>query len=315
MQWFAQAPANIALIKYMGKTNEDENIPENPSFSYTLDRLLSNVMIEEHPGSQDFWAPLSIPGAPKFQLSKQGQERYLAHLAFLKKKFNYRGAFVVHSSNNFPHGSGLASSASSFAALTKCAILALCELKKEDLPSIEIQATLARHGSGSACRSFFSPWALWDQDTVTGVVLPYSNLIHQVILVSHEEKSISSSAAHRLVKTSNLYSHRAHRAQNNLKTLMHALEASDWASAYQVTWKEFHDMHHLFATATPPFSYINEQSQALLTALKSSWDRLGDGPLITMDAGPNIHLLYRPDQADMALRFKHDQLIGEYDVL
>ena len=34
-----------------------------------------------------------------------------------------------------------------------------------------------------------------------------------------------------------------------------------------------------------------------------------------MDAGPNIHILYRPDQADQALRFKKDYLVGNYDVL
>ena len=40
-----------------------------------------------------------------------------------------------------------------------------------------------------------------------------------------------------------------------------------------------------------------------------------DGPLVTMDAGPNIHLLYRPDQAELARQFKSDYLVGNYDVL
>jgi len=47
MQWFAQAPANIALIKYMGKKDPQKNLPGNPSLSYSLDNLLSNVMLED----------------------------------------------------------------------------------------------------------------------------------------------------------------------------------------------------------------------------------------------------------------------------
>jgi diphosphomevalonate decarboxylase len=35
-----------------------------------------------------------------------------------------------------------------------------------------------------------------------------------------------------------------------------------------------------------------------LTVLHKSWSEKGDGPLITMDAGSNVHLLYREDQID-----------------
>ena len=40
-----------------------------------------------------------------------------------------------------------------------------------------------------------------------------------------------------------------------------------------------------------------------------------DGPLVTMDAGPNIHLLYRLDQQNLAQEFKQRELVGNYDVL
>lgn len=90
-------------------------------------------------------------------LSSQAQERFLQHLARIKAYFNYSGSFVVRSSNNFPTSSGLASSASSFAALTKCAALALSELTSQPLPAIEEQARLSMLGSGSSCRSFSLP--------------------------------------------------------------------------------------------------------------------------------------------------------------
>ena len=74
-------------------------------------------------------------------------------------------------------------------------------------------------------------------------------------------------------------------------------------------------MHTLFATSSDAFNYITPQSQELLNQLQDFWHRHGDGPLVTMDAGPNIHLLYRMDQRDMAEQFRNDHLIGNYDVL
>ena len=315
MEWFAQAPANIALIKYMGKKDQKKNIPDNPSLSYTLNNLLSNVSLEAHAGKHDVWEPLNIPGAAPFTLSINAQTRFLNHLAFLKAYFNYSGCFIVRSSNNFPHSSGLASSASSFAALTQCAALALSERTETPLPAVEIQANLSRQGSGSSCRSFFSPWALWDEETVTAIELPYMELLHEVIVISQNEKEVSSSAAHLRIHTSPHYAGRSSRARENLQLLLDAFTAKDWHAATQICWHEFQDMHRLFSTCDQPFSYISDKSLAALNTLQDFWQREGDGPLITMDAGPNIHLLYRTDQAALARRFKVHYLVGNYDVL
>lgn len=46
MYWLAHAPANIALIKYMGK-KDNANTPDNPSLSYTLNELKSTVRLEK----------------------------------------------------------------------------------------------------------------------------------------------------------------------------------------------------------------------------------------------------------------------------
>jgi len=315
MQWFAQAPANIALIKYMGKKDSINNTPINSSLSFTLNNLLSSVTLETQSGKKDFWEPLPAPGAKNLILSQPAQARFLQHLVRIKKHFNYAGAFVVRSSNNFPHSSGLASSASSFAALTKCAVLALSELTKSAPPSIDVQAQLSRMGSGSSCRSFFAPWVLWQHDSVAAIDLPYPELIHQVIVISHEVKSVSSSDAHQRVLTSKLYPNRSQRAEQNLKVLLNALQSSDWDSAHQICWREFQDMHQLFVTSSPSFSYMSTQSNEALTRVQQLWQREGDGPIVTMDAGPNIHLLYRPDQIDMAHKFQQDFLTGNYDVI
>ncbi|MDI1352125.1 MAG: diphosphomevalonate decarboxylase [bacterium] len=315
MYWLAQAPANIALIKYMGKQNSYSNLPDNSSLSYTLNNLLSTVKIELLSANKDIWEPLNIPGADEFILSQAGQSRFIKHLVMLKEYYNFTGHFLIQSCNNFPQGSGLASSASSFAALTRCAVRALSELTNQELASIDEQAQLSRLGSGSSCRSFYSPWALWKEHDVSAVNLPYQDLIHQVIVISAKEKEVSSSEAHKRVKTSPFYATRNQRAEDNLKNLLDAFSTANWRSMFETCWREFQDMHQLFSSCKEPFSYITTESQHVLNLLDGLWTKRGDGPLVTMDAGPNIHLLYRADQTDLAHQFKSDHLIGNYDVL
>lgn len=315
MQWFAQAPANIALIKYMGKKDAELNIPDNASLSYTLKHLFSSVELEQIPGKKDIWEPLVMPGAAVLHLSPEEQARFIGHLARLKKHFGYEGGFLIESCNNFPHGTGLASSASSFAALTQCASLALSELTGLPLQSVDERAALSRLGSGSSCRSFYEPWALWCDDQVSAIALPYHQLLHQVIIVSHTEKKISSRQAHQRAKSSPFYAKRHEEVPVRLEALLEALQSKNWSKAYGLCWDEFQDMHRLFSTCDQPFSYMTEQSRALLVNLETLWADHGDGPIVTMDAGPNIHLLYRPDQEALAQQFKVDYLLGNYDIL
>lgn len=308
MTWTASAPSNIALIKYMGKAPGNQNIPLNASLSYTLPNLTTAVELIANPGADsDTWEPLSEKdGFIAPQLSIQAQTRFLKHLERIKLLFNCDETFVVRSANNFPHGTGLASSASSFAALTKAAVLACSACTNTPTPDISYQANLSRLGSGSSCRSFFEPWALWENEKVNAIKLPFERLIHQVILIDTHEKEVSSSEAHRRVSQLPDYPDRKVRAEARLHDLIQALKNDNWTEAYQITVDEFEDMHALFNQCTPSFSYITDKSREILETLHEYWQAAQDGPLITMDAGPNIHLLYRPTQQEMADNLKHE---------
>lgn len=297
MKWSASAPANIALIKYMGKKDYEKNLPSNASLSYTLDHLQSFVELETSTEAQDIWQPL--PNHENLNLNAKEQKRFLSHLNFIKRYFDYNGAFYLRSANNFPASCGLASSASSFAALTQCATEAICALQNKALPSLQQISALSRQGSGSSCRSFFKSFALWESEQAHTVTLPYSHLLHMTILITREQKKVSSSDAHHAVTTSLLFADRPQRAQMRLDNLIAALQKKDWEQAYQITWQEFWDMHALFETANPTFGYFLPNSFAVLNYLRTFWQLHHDGPLITMDAGPNIHLLFRPEQQTM----------------
>src|SRR5690349_14468192 len=98
--WSAEAPANIALIKYMGKT--EGNRPTNSSLSYTLDHLITRVEIESIEGMNDSWTPLSRDGFLAPMLSQKAQDRFLRHFSFLKEQWGVEGSFALRSANNFP---------------------------------------------------------------------------------------------------------------------------------------------------------------------------------------------------------------------
>jgi diphosphomevalonate decarboxylase len=360
--WYGEAPSNIALVKYMGKTGASEdNRPTNRSLSYTLGSLLTFVEIEilQSSSLSDQWQPLGINHRSEklvaIDLNQTGLKKFLGHLDRIKTKFNVTEKFLVRSANNFPSDCGIASSASSFAALTLAATRACCEIRGIDMLNDHELSKLSRLGSGSSCRSFFAPWSIWVSDGAEGVsALADLKLMHQVVIVDSTLKKKSSSEAHVAVGNGLLFQGRAERAEARLSALLLALTKlenlesrnrrdnsdrsqsdvdhnsgdvthgssqagsgsnqavpesvqelrSHWRLAFDICWAEFWDMHALFETATPPFGYMRASSLEVLTHLREEyWEKISDGPIVTMDAGANVHLLWRADQGAMALNF------------
>lgn len=211
--------------------------------------------------------------------------------------------FLIRSGNDFPAACGIASSASSFAALTKAACHIVSEQTGQTF-SNEQMSQLSQKGSGSSCRSFFSHWSLWEDQGACAVDLPFQDLLHDVVVVSEDEKDVSSSQAHERVTSSLLFKGRTERASMRLEDLTKALQSQDWRQAMQITWAEFWDMHALFETSQPSFGYMSAKSLEVLECVQSIWKQNEDGPIVTMDAGPNVHLLWRKDQAGLRSQLK-----------
>ena len=326
MIWEATSPSNLALIKYMGKKTElkKKNIPLNPSLSWTLNHFLTKVSLTKNQEEEDRWCPYKV--APfyfdsqlvylrdskkicyrssqnrelKTSLSTEDQNKFLDFFKFLKQEFFITGSYLINSANNFPLSIGAASSASSFSALTLATYrLAqnhssrkefISRLTKKDL------SRLSRVGSGSSCRSFFSPWSYWVGEFAQDYSCSFEDLIHQLVVVDSSIKSVSSSGAHKQVLTSPHFKNRVLRAEKRCLHLKQALDSKNWKKIFEISWDEFVDMHQLFETSSTPFKYKQAASDSILNQLKSFWEVRGDGPIVTMDAGANIHLLYRKDQ-------------------
>lgn len=329
MTWAAEAPSNIALIKYMGKkVGEGRNYATNSSLSYTLDALRTRVEIEETHKAQDHWEPFPRDSTKPVSnhsnqwvspsLAESSVNRFLIHFKFLKQKLGVSGHYRISSANNFPSDCGLASSASSFAALT----MATYEMAKSMSPDLDMDLSevseLSRVGSGSSIRSFYGPWCLWSAEGASEVSINPNKLLHNVIVIEGSKKKVSSSEAHQRVPTSYIFQGRTERAEKRLQELQSSLIAGEWKLSYQITWEEFFDMHALFETSRPAFGYLTPKSFEVLRWIQNKWEQENDGPLVTMDAGPNIHLLFREDQRLLQDHYKKQLLElkeGELDVI
>ncbi len=301
------SPSNIALIKYMGKTDVNNNIPTNSSLSWSIDHLKTFVEIESSNNNKDNWLPLESEFA--IDLSEKSVERFLNFWSYLKDRFNIEGNYTVKSANNFPYGCGLASSASSFSALTKAAYQLSLNKGGKTLTMSELGEVSAK-GSGSSCRSLESGWVKWQAGKIEKQDFPYKNLIHKVVVVEDGEKKVSSSAAHKLVAGSSLFPGRPERAELRLHELTKAFQNKDWQKAYQVSWAEFWDMHALFETSVPGFGYMNGKTMECLNIIRSVWEDKLDGPIVTMDAGPNVHFLFRDDQKEFCNQIMKEHFSG-----
>jgi diphosphomevalonate decarboxylase len=292
--WSGEAPSNIALIKYMGKL--EGNVPRNVSLSYALDRFSTKVCLENCLEKDRF--------VNEIGLDEKSIDRFLRHLQNIKKLYDYNGFFRVKSFNNFPHSAGIASSSSSFAALTKCALTAICEIKNAPIPSVEEMSAISRQASGASCRSFFSPWCVWDRDGARNIDIKIGELDHDLVLVDKSPKKISSSEAHKLVESSPLFKERPSRAEKRLSDSVDALNNDRWNDACKICWEEFLDMHRLFETSTPSFGYIQSKTKIVLDEVEKFYKTNGDGPIATIDAGPNVHFLWRKNQNESRKKLK-----------
>ena len=347
----ARAPSNIALVKYMGKKDVPGNFPENPSISLTLDSLCSVAEIRTTPGSsweinpeinpEIKWIPelprsdlsLRLPKLNDADILKVTRhiERVLAATPAILARHGITPhqpgprQYFLRSANTFPAASGIASSASSFAAIT----LAAAATVAKDLHAFKLayakesefkreMAALSRQGSGSSCRSFEGPWVLWENDSTRVLHSRLPDLAHFVIVISEHPKSVSSSEAHRLSKTSPLWAGRPSRAATRVTQAKTALESGDFAALSQLAWHDAWEMHSLFHTAEPPFSYwapgTIEVLQWFNAHRSSAPENFTENAIVTLDAGPNVHVSVDAAQAPI-WKARLSRQFGNYPLL
>lgn len=302
MQATARAHPNIALIKYWGRTDDALNLPLTGSLSMTMGGLATTTTVSAVPGlARD---EVHIDGAPA---PDKARERVVRHLDRLRARAKQRPALRVVSRNNFPQGSGLASSASAFAALT----VATNEALGLGLSPREC-SVFARQGSGSAARSLFGGWVVWragkrSEDSFAEQVAPPEQLdvVDLVALVSREHKKVGSSEGHGLAATSPLNAARVAAVPKLLEQSLAALRAKDIATMGKVAELDALLMHGVMMTSEPSLLYWQPGTMQVLHAVRA-WREEGLRCWFTIDAGPNVHVLaHGQDAAKVEARLRN----------
>lgn len=280
----AVANPNIAFVKYWGQVDKALNLPANPSLSMNLAALTTATTVEFRPGLSTDAVAINNQAAAGPVLA-----RVTEHLDRVRALAGMGERSRVSSRNDFPSGTGLASSASGFAALTLAATRAAGLALDEAALS-----RLARRGSGSACRSVPAGYVLWagqtDADSFGRQVAPpeHWDLCDVVALVAYEHKAVGSHEGHGLAPTSPFYQARLAAVPDRLARVQRAIEARDLAALGTEMEADALAMHGVMLTSQPALLYWQPGTVAVLQAVRGWWAE-GLGIWLTMDAGPNVH--------------------------
>ena len=322
-----QSPSNIALVKYWGK--KWKQIPQNPSISFTLSECCSETFISfEKADRLDFRFFFEGKENPAF--GAKIEKFLLDYQAFFP--FINQLALTVESRNTFPHSSGIASSASSMSAFVMCLLdiesklvgpstfrqaqgsRALVDSVPEPVEgpiNLQKASYFSRFASGSAARSVFPMMALWGQaEAYQGSSDEYAvsleNDIHPVfktyhdsiLIVSGEQKSVSSRAGHALMEGNPYASARYAQANENIKNLLSALKSGDLDTFINITESEALQLHALMMCSSPSYILMKPNTLNLINEIREFREETKIPLCFTLDAGPNVHLLYPEQEAD-----------------
>ncbi len=305
-----RSPSNIALIKYWGKYGQQ--MPQNPSISFTLDNAYTETILEYRPkkGADE---GIALEFFFEDQPREDFRQKMLKFLESLTPIFPFlrQLELTVRSFNSFPHSAGIASSASSMSALALC----LCSLEhrffgslSEDTAYRQKVSYISRLGSGSACRSVYATMGAWGETVdIPGssnlFAVPFQETLHpifktfhdDILIVSKGEKSVSSRAGHGLMDGNPFAEPRYQQARQRFHQLIGALQKGDLEIFGRITENEALTLHALMMASNPSFILMLPNTLELIQRVRQYRKETGHALYFTLDAGPNLHLLY-PDK-------------------
>lgn len=278
----AKAHSNIALIKYWGKKNEELFLPFNSSLSLTLNELytITKVSIDPSLSADEF----ILDG---LQQSREETKKISKFVDLFRKN----NQFVrINSHNSFPTASGLASSASGYAALA----MALNAEFGHHLDKKEL-SRCARRGSGSATRSLYGGLVVWkkgdDESSYSYPLNVECDLEMIIVLISDQKKEKSSRDMMKLtVDNSRFYQAWVRACDDDFKDMLIAIEKKDYHQIGKITERNAMMMHATMLGLDEPFTYLHPQSLAVIQTVRNLREK-GLFGYVTMDAGPNVKIL------------------------
>ncbi len=329
-----QSPSNIALVKYWGKYGEQ--LPKNPSISFTLNNCKTITELKyskkEIPSNTFdfdvyFEGKISQDFKPKIEIFFARIEKYIP---FLK---DYQ--FEIHTSNTFPHSSGIASSASGMSALACCLVDMESKMLTDNVSPSAVEGSLlednfqlkkssflARLGSGSACRSIEGDMVVWGEhkeiegsSNLLGIKYPYrvhdifKNYQDTILLVDKGEKQVSSTVGHNLMLGHPFAETRFKQANENLSKLIPVLETGNFSEFIKIVESEALTLHAMMMCSMPYFILMKPNTLEIINKIWSFRTKTKSNICFTLDAGANVHVLYPENEKETVLEFIKNELV------
>ncbi len=322
-----RSPSNIALIKYWGK--KGFQIPSNPSISMTLSDSYTETLVKYRPSQN--------PGKISFDFFFEGEkkpqfgQKISTFFEAVSDIFPFLKNFdlEIHSSNTFPHSAGIASSASAMSALALC----LCSMEQqiagtgnENGDFFQKASNIARIGSGSASRSIYGGFVTWGeidslQETSDFYASPLKTSIHPIfqnlrdtiLIINKNEKAVSSRAGHGLMENHPFAAARITQAYQNLAELSVFLTDGNFDGFVKIVENEALTLHALMMASNPGYLLIQPGT---LNVIRKIWDfrkQTRTNIVFTLDAGPNVHLLYPERETKTVRDFIKNELLADCD--
>lgn len=314
-----QSPSNIAIVKYWGK--HGNQLPSNPSLSFTLSSAHTTTTIT-YSKEGDAQLTFYFEGKDHPAFARRIEQYLESVFRIYPVLRDYR--FHIRSENSFPHSTGIASSASAMSALALCFGTIASTLSKALTPaSKQTISELARLGSGSASRSIYGPVAVWGAHPkipgssdnyavpVENMHATFDGLCDSILIVDRGEKAVSSSAGHALMHGHPFAEQRFAQARHNLDRLIPALRNGDIETFIEVAETEALSLHAMMMTSTPSYMLMKPGTLEIIEAIRALRASSGTPVCFTLDAGPNVHVLY-PGQVAPEVRSWIDSTLKQY---
>lgn len=288
MKATARAHSNIAFVKYWGRKDELLRLPTNGSISMNLSNLFTTTTVEFLSSlKQD---DIMVNGVRDETIIN----RISKHLDRIRVLGNTKQFARVVSQNSFAASTGMASSASGFAALTVASLVALGINLSERKISI-----LARQGSGSACRSIPDGFVQWldgkssEESYAYSLFKPsYWDIADIVAVVSKEQKDIATSIGQQSAETSVFFQTRLKSIGHKINRCKELIKIKDFDEFGKLIEMEALELHAIMLTSWPSLVYLEPISLTVMKTI-ANLRREGISVFFTIDAGPNIHVICR----------------------
>jgi diphosphomevalonate decarboxylase len=292
----AIARANIALAKYWGKSDIKLNLPAVASISITLEPMRTETTVTFDAALPDDELVLNgkrADGKPRMRAIKVlDQVRALSGVATKGR---------IESANNFPTASGLASSASGFAAMVAAAWTA-AGLPRDD----QRWSAMSRQASASAARSIYGGFVELPRGTPGDATLAANTVapadhwdVRIVVAVANEgAKDVGSTEGMTLSEqTSPYYRAWVDCSDALVEEVRAGILARDLVKVGEAMEQSTLAMHACMMASRPGLIYLQPATLAALATVKQL-RKEGVEVYATMDAGPHVKALCHARDAE-----------------